>query len=68
MSKRIRLEHRVEMGGRFHAYTSPDLKGFYVTSETLADAQREAIKVLDLIAAKRGQAKPEIVFVGAMAA
>ena len=68
MSNRIRLQHRIEMGGRFHAYTSPDLKGFYVTSETIADAQREAIKVLDLIAEKRGQEKPEILFVEAMAA
>ena len=63
MNEHIRLEHRVEMGGRYHAYTSPDLKGFYVTGETNASAQREAIKVLDLIASERGAETPEIEFV-----
>lgn len=68
MGKRVRLEHRLEMGGRYHAFVSPDLKGFYVVSDTLAKAQREAIAVLDLIASKRGVEKPEVEFVEHMAA
>jgi predicted RNase H-like HicB family nuclease len=62
------LEHRIEGGGRYHAFVSPDLKGFYVVSDTLAKAQREAIAVLDLIAEHRGLEKPEVEFVGQMAA
>lgn len=65
---RVRLEHRVEMGARYHAFVSPDLEGFYVVSDTLAKAQREAIAVLDLIEAKRGVDKPEVEFVEQLAA
>lgn len=60
MPSLVRLEHKVLDG--FHVYTSPDVQGLHASSETMAGAQREAIAVLDLIAAHRGWEKPVVEF------
>lgn len=65
MPHRVRLVHSV-LDGRFHVYTSPDLQGLYITAETQAEAQREAVAMLDVIAEHQGWQKPVIVFEDAM--
>lgn len=62
MPKRIRLEHSTLADGRFHVFTSPDLKGLHVSGESLAGAQREAIAVVDRIAELDGDETPIITF------
>ncbi|MDB5510942.1 MAG: hypothetical protein JWR08_425 [Enterovirga sp.] len=59
MPSRIRLEHKT-LGERFHVFTSPDLSGFHVSGENYAETQREAIAVVDRIAAMHGDSKPII--------
>ena len=51
---RIRLEYKTILDGRYHVFTSPDLKGLYVTGETLEDAEREAYAMIALIRKQRG--------------
>lgn len=63
MPPRIRLVHKTLLDGRFHVFTSPDLKGFHVSSESLAEAQREAFVVLDRIARRRDTELPVVDFV-----
>jgi hypothetical protein len=46
---RIRLEHEITDDGRMHVFTSPDLKGFYITGHTLEEATREALAMVVLI-------------------
>lgn len=53
MVRHARLVYKV-LGGRFHVYTSPDVKGLHASAETKAGAQREAIAILDLIAPHEG--------------
>lgn len=59
----VRLVHKTLLDGRFHVFTSPDVKGFHVAMETLGAAKREAIAVLDKLAELDGAAKPDFVFV-----
>lgn len=61
MPLRVRLVHSV-LDDRFHIYTSPDLEGLHITADTQADAQREAVAMLDVIAEHQGWQKPVIVF------
>lgn len=58
----VRLVHKTLLDGRFHVYTSPDVKGFHVASETQAGAQREALAVLDIFAAQEGAERPAVTF------
>jgi hypothetical protein len=44
-------------------FTSPDMKGLHVSRETLPEAQREAIAVVDAIVARKALAKPVIEFI-----
>ena len=67
LAERIRLEHKM-LEGRYHVYTSPDVKGFHVSSDTLAGAQREAIAVLDAIARHQGVGPPAVEFSEQLAA
>lgn len=59
----VRLVHKTLLDGRYHVYTSPDVQGFHVAMETIADAKREAIAVLDKLAELDGVPKPDFVFV-----
>lgn len=61
MPELIRLDHRV-LDGRYHVYTSPDLKGLHVAADTKAEAQRKAITVLHAIAAELGASAPVVEF------
>ena len=65
---RIRLVHKTLENGRFHVFTSPDMKGLHISRETLAEAQREAIAVVDAIVSRKGLEKPVIEFVERAAA
>lgn len=58
----VRLVHRTLLEGRFHVYTSPDVKGLHASSETMAGAQREAIAILDIFAAEEGSDRPVVSF------
>ena len=51
---RIRFEHKTTLYGRYHLFTSPDIKGFYVTGETLEEAEREAYAMISLIRKEQG--------------
>lgn len=62
MPTRVRLVYKTLNDGRYHVYTSPDVKGLHVAMDTKADAQREVIAVIDAIAKRRGWEKPEVVF------
>lgn len=64
MPTHFRLVHRTLGDGRFHVYTSPDLKGLHVTGDTRDEARQEAVVVLGLIAARRGWPKPIVSFEG----
>lgn len=64
MPTHVRLVHHTLGEGRFHVYTSPDIKGLHVTADTMADAQREAIIVVDMVAEMRGWDKPTVSFMG----
>ena len=55
----VRLVHKTLLAGRYHVYTSPDVKGLHVSMETKPEAQRE---VLDAIAKLHGWAKPDVTF------
>lgn len=59
----VRLVHKTLLDGRYHVFTSPDVKGFHVAMETMASAKREAIAVLDKMAELEGVAKPDFTFV-----
>ena len=59
----VRLVHKTLLDGRYHVYTSPDVKGFHVAMETIAEAKREAIAVLDMLAKLDGVEKPDFAFV-----
>lgn len=63
MPNRVHLVHKTLLDGRYHVFTSPDVRGFHVSMETLADAQREAIAVLDEIAREEGAERPVVEFV-----
>ena len=60
---RIRLVHKTLLDGRYHVFTSPDLKGLHVSHESLAKAQREVLVVLDRIARRRGAEPPIVEFI-----
>lgn len=62
MPTHVRLVHHTLLDGRFHVYTSPDIKGLHVTADTMPDAQREAISVVDVIAEMNGWDKPVVSF------
>lgn len=62
MPPRIRLIYKTLLDGRYHVFTSPDLKGLHISSESLAGAQREAITVIDAIAKRRGAPPPVVDF------
>ena len=62
MSQLVRLVHKTLLDGRFHVYTSPDVQGLHASSETMADAQRAAIAILDLFAERDGTERPVIAF------
>ena len=57
MPDHVRLVHKV-LEGRYHVYTSPDVKGLHVTADTQAEAQRSAISMLHLIAKELGIPAP----------
>lgn len=59
----VRLVHKTLLDGRFHVYTSPDVQGFHVAIETIADAKRAAISLLDTLADLDGEPKPDFIFV-----
>ena len=61
MPRHVRLVHKI-LDGRFHVYTSPDVKGLHASSETQAEAQRVALKVLDFIVERRGWTLPTVAF------
>ena len=61
----VRLVHSTILDGRYHVYTSPDVQGFNVSSETIAAAKREAIAVLDKLAEIEGAPKPDFLFIDA---
>lgn len=58
---RVRLVHKV-LDGRFHVYTSPDLRGLHVAADTQAEAQRKAMSVVHAIAQELGQPAPVVEF------
>lgn len=62
MPTHVRLVHKTVLDGRYHVYTSPDLKGFNATAETLARAQRAAIAILDFLSKREGVAPPSFEF------
>ncbi len=64
MPAHVRLEHKV-VEGRYHVYTSPDVRGLHVGADTAAAGQREAISVLDAIADHFGQPHPTVEFIRA---
>lgn len=68
MPTRVRLVHKTVLDGRYHVFTSPDVKGLHATSDTMAGAQREAIAILDLLAKEEGVARPVVEFEGALEA
>jgi len=43
------LKHSTTLGGRYHVFTAPSIKGFYVTGETYESARREALFMLDAV-------------------
>ena len=59
----VRLVHKTLLDGRYHVYTSPDVQGFHVAMDTIADAKREAIAVLDKLAELDGVEKPDFTFI-----
>ena len=59
----VRLIHKTLLDGRYHIYTSPDVQGFHVAMETIAEAKREAIAVLDVLAKLDGAEKPDFTFI-----
>ena len=59
----VRLVHKTLLDGRYHVYTSPDVQGFHVAMETIAEAKRAAITLLDRIAEIDGAAKPDFAFI-----
>ena len=61
MPSRVQLVHKLM--GRFHVYTSPDVKGLHVSADSHADAQRKAIAVVHAIAEELGQEPPVVAFV-----
>lgn len=62
MLTRVRLVYHTLGDGRFHVYTSPDMKGVHVAADSKADAQRRAISVVDAISERRGRDKPVVSF------
>lgn len=62
MPTHVRLVHKTLLGGRFHVYTSPDVKGLHASSETQAEAQRVAMKALDYIVSRKGWELPTVAF------
>jgi hypothetical protein len=59
----VRLVHKTVLDGRYQVYTSPDVQGLHVTSETMAGAQREAIALLDIFARREGAERPVVAFI-----
>lgn len=59
----VRLVHKTLLDGRYHVYTSPDVKGLHASSQTMAGAQREAIALLDVFAAQERAERPVVSFV-----
>lgn len=53
--------HKV-LDGRFHVYTSPDMRGLHVAADTQAEAQRQAMSVVHAIAEELGQPAPVVEF------
>ena len=62
MPARVRLVHKV-LEGRFHVYTSPEVKGLHASADTEADAQRQAMALVDFFAKRWGVAIPVVEFV-----
>ena len=67
MPRHVRLEHRL-LGGRYHVFTSPDLRGLHVTADTLEEARSAVVEVLHAIAAERGEPAPSHEFVASAVA
>ena len=63
MPTHVRLLHETLLDGRFHVYTSPDVKGLHAPDDTKAGAQRQAIAILDLFARDEGATLPTVEFV-----
>lgn len=63
MPDRVRLVHKTLLDGRYHVFTSPDVRGLHISMNTLAAAQREAIAVLDQIARDDGSDSPVVDFI-----
>lgn len=61
LPKRVRLIHKL-LDGRFHVYTSPDLKGLHVAADSHAEAQRKALAVVHAIALELGHPAPVVTF------
>lgn len=62
MPTHVRLVHKTLLDGRYHVYTSPDVQGFNATGETLAEAQRAAVEILDYLAEREGASRPSYEF------
>lgn len=58
----VRLVHTMLLDQRYHVYTSPDVRGLHASSDTMAGAQREAIALLDVMAAHEGAERPVVTF------
>ena len=58
MAKTVRLDYKTLGQGRFHVFTSPDIKGLHVSAESRGEAERDVSAVVAMIMRERGSMEP----------